>query len=336
MRPTKLALDPPSTLLVTDQGETDDTRPDVAWRGIPHRFGVSVLFSMMRLPDTLFRKSTTSTEEAERNLKIQQLESASRGIELVIGTAEATPVPPSLEDPEVTSTKGVTMSKFEKIQRNSYKTSAELLSATGEDFDWDYEHYHDARSQLHEQAEHGWGVAVGLEVEPVRTDRIQVRPGVAIDGEGKLIALSDDDIPPKSNLGWKGTRDFKGPLAYVTIGYGTDIKKGKSKTNDALDLQVFEPTVSLVAPEDLKDPTEQIVLAIVELNEDRTIKGLAPRTPSVRMLASSWACPRARSSLPPVPVDRWPAKDGRRHGGGDDPADGARGGDRRGHRDLPL
>ena len=81
------------------------------------------------------------------------------------------------------------MSKFGKIQRNSYKTSAELLSATGEDFDWDYEHYHDARSQLHEQAEHGWGVAVGLEVEPVRSDRIQVRPGVAIDGEGKLIAL---------------------------------------------------------------------------------------------------------------------------------------------------
>ena len=39
---------------------------------------------MMRLPDTLFRKSTTSTQEAERNLKIQQLESASRGIELVI------------------------------------------------------------------------------------------------------------------------------------------------------------------------------------------------------------------------------------------------------------
>ncbi len=176
------------------------------------------------------------------------------------------------------------MSKFEKIQRNSY-AALKLLSATGTDFDWDYKNYHDARSQLHEQAEHGWGVAAGLEVEPVQPNQIQVRPGVAIDGEGKLIALSDDDIPPKGNLGWQVTKDFKGSLAYVTIEYGTDIKKNKSITNKQLDLQVFEPTVSLVAPEDLKDPTKQLVLAIVELNEDRTLKGLAPAHPQ---------CPYAR------------------------------------------
>ena len=99
-------------------------------------------------------------------------------------------------------------------------------------------------------------------------------------------SLSDGDIPPKGNLGWKGTRDFKGPLAYVTIGYKAEIKEKQSETNKSLDLQVFEPTVSLVAPEDLKDQTKQLVLAIVEFNEDRTIKTLAPPLTARRTLAS--------------------------------------------------
>jgi len=91
MNPTKLASDRANgVILVADTGETHDRPVDgqVPWRGIPHRFGVSVLFSMERLPKALFRDANAAPIEqpdGDLNLALEQLASASRGIDLVIG-----------------------------------------------------------------------------------------------------------------------------------------------------------------------------------------------------------------------------------------------------------
>ena len=134
------------------------------------------------------------------------------------------------------------MSKFGKIQRNSYKTSAELLSATGEDFDWDYEHYHDARSQLHDRPSMagGWPSAWRLS----RSGPIESKYAQAWRSTVRASSSHSPTVtfPRRATLGWKRTRDFKGPLAYVTIGYKAEIKEKQSETNKSLDLQVFKPT----------------------------------------------------------------------------------------------
>ena len=76
----------PGSLLVVDQGEADIkiADEDAPWRAIPHRFGVSVLFSVERLHSILMTGALTEAERAEAKLRYQQLESARRGIELVV------------------------------------------------------------------------------------------------------------------------------------------------------------------------------------------------------------------------------------------------------------
>ena len=58
--PTRMARDRTGAILVTDQGEIapDAINPEpLPWRGCPHRFGVSVLFSKQNLPPELFEKA---------------------------------------------------------------------------------------------------------------------------------------------------------------------------------------------------------------------------------------------------------------------------------------
>ena len=116
---------------------------------------------------------------------------------------------------------------------------------------------------------------------------IKVSPGVAIDSQGRLIALSDEDAGGQGIVGTIDPADDEyaglGPKACVTIRYWTQDPPQKSKRNKSLtDLRV-QPLVSLEDPTTLGDDTDVVVLAVVELGPDRTIKQLAPTLDGVKL-----------------------------------------------------
>ena len=200
------------------------------------------------------------------------------------------------------------MKNYEKITRNVYyvkENKAKTLQLSGLEFDADFRTYHDVRARIHEQAEHDWGVAAGLEVIQTGDFGLQVKPGVAIDGSGQVIVLASEDVPPDGNLGVIATRGHARGVAGlryhpVQFQYARQVA-----LQPKLEWRVFEPTVGLKAQGDLdqesRDKTDKekifffflteenghpyhVVLAVVELEADGKVKGLAPRTP----------CPLAR------------------------------------------
>jgi hypothetical protein len=92
MCPTKMALDHRGALLITDQGEADHVIPEVPWRAVPHRFGVSVLFPTGPLPRVLIdARAGSEPDQRDITAGVERLQSALRGIELVV--EEQRPLP---------------------------------------------------------------------------------------------------------------------------------------------------------------------------------------------------------------------------------------------------
>ena len=86
MNPSSMAFDSRNgALLIADRGEIRGGETHVLWRGVAHRLGVSVLFSKERLPKPLLHASDPKKPDPEQGLAWEQLDTASRGIDLVIG-----------------------------------------------------------------------------------------------------------------------------------------------------------------------------------------------------------------------------------------------------------
>ena len=94
----------------------------------------------------------------------------------------------------------MTTEKLERVQYWTVQYKLAMKNITGQEFEHDFDHYHDARAMLHEKAEHDWGVATGLEVRQTGVQQLRVSPGVAIDRAGRLIALSDADAGPRRRV----------------------------------------------------------------------------------------------------------------------------------------
>src|SRR4051794_26768580 len=79
---------------------------------------------------------------------------------------------------------------FEKVVRVNYASAPSCL--TGTNVARDFDRFHLPTMRLHHKALHGAGVAAGLELA-VGADRtsVVVRPGLAIDGDGRMIVLAD-------------------------------------------------------------------------------------------------------------------------------------------------
>ena len=178
---------------------------------------------------------------------------------------------------------------YERVERVKYGADAEkpgvkpdLSAVLGAEVEWDFKHFHDARAMLHQRSEHDWGVAAGLEVSQTDEGDIKVEPGVAIDRSGQIIVLSEEDVKNQAS-GTIYNKDLPttNKPYYVTIRFDwsdptvwrTDSKRRKIS---------LTPKVS---PEDtgtFEEKADSVVLAVVELNSDRTIKQLAPALDGVK------------------------------------------------------
>jgi microcystin-dependent protein len=132
----------------------------------------------------------------------------------------------------------------------------------------DWEHYHLPLACLHHAYLHDWGIAGGLQVlvNPQNPNEVEVQPGVAIDGAGKLIALSSSGLAdvgadqPVTAPFRLSTQGLANALRYLVIRFGERLNFNEQKHEQL-------PVLRLVATsgaESYVDDGSAIILAVVQ------------------------------------------------------------------------
>lgn len=83
---------------------------------------------------------------------------------------------------------------YEKVKRNRYAEPlpGTVYTPTGRNFAQDLEEFHIPQGRMHNSNLHDWGIARGLDVSGATGGtEVVVEAGVAIDGSGQIISLSD-------------------------------------------------------------------------------------------------------------------------------------------------
>lgn len=128
----------------------------------------------------------------------------------------------------------------------------------------DEQEYHRRMRYRHNRDFHTWGIGDGLEVTFTPGDhRVDISPGIAVDGEGKEIILEEPQILDFSKAGYEGGKSY-----YVTITWSQE--EGEPKQENEAKRWVETPGIntSKTLP---AQPELVLVLAQVTLNLDRTI-----------------------------------------------------------------
>ena len=122
--------------------------------------------------------------------------------------------------------------------------------------------YHVAMRRLHNRSLHGWGVVEGLEVRKKSDREISIEPGIAVDGQGREIVLSNAVVRDLSSF----DHDSQ---TYITIGYDETSEDGDRYASGGID-DYTRVTESVEISERRHEPAKDgaaVTLARVHLNE---------------------------------------------------------------------
>lgn len=170
----------------------------------------------------------------------------------------------------------------------------------------DEQAYHIAMRQLHNRQFHAWGVVEGLEVVERGPKQIEVKPGSAVDKEGREIVLQEREERDLSSFG----HDSHGhdSHVYITIGYHQEETDHVSRSGMEGHARVTETAVIHESRQDQLD-SAAVVLARVHLDEHGHIRHI-DMSPEIRKQARSstgtgWVrLPFKPVRLPAVRIDR--------------------------------
>lgn len=126
--------------------------------------------------------------------------------------------------------------------------------------------YHIAMRRLHNRAVHGWGIVEGLAVHKKNEKEITIDPGVAIDGQGREIVLTN-----------QVTRDLssfeRNSHTYITISYDETLDDSDRYSSGGVE-GYTRTTESPLVSERRHDPVKDgsvLTLARIRINENGNV-----------------------------------------------------------------
>jgi cytoskeletal protein CcmA (bactofilin family) len=191
---------------------------------------------------------------------------------------------------------------YEKVKRNIYAEleTGTVYTPTGRNFAEDLKEFHIPQERMHNSNLHDWGIARGLDVSgAIGGTEVVIEAGVAIDGSGQIISLSDyvnTKYPNTNAHGYIGSTPVvpineksvpvhlpissaAGKIVYVTIQFLEIMRSGEGcggRMEQVPWIQIFDGHET-DPNKAYKDDGKSIILAIAKIDPQGKLEKLMDR-----------------------------------------------------------